>query len=99
MLVTVYPGRIKCMAKNKNGFLVKGSQGFIKDSNPVFYGCSCVAVHKCPASVKNQITHMGNIGMLKMDNAVAICMCGPEIVSPDLFFADFIIPGFVIGYV
>ena len=51
------------------------------------------------ATVKDQVAHMYNIGMLKMHKAVTIGMPRSIIMKAYLFFAVFLAPGICISKV
>src|SRR5258708_20365279 len=85
------------MPEDEKGIIIVMGKGLIQHRDPALYGGAGATVDKSPAAVEHQVSHMGDIGMLEMDNAVAIRMGGAEIGGPDTFGPYLIFPGIAIG--
>ena len=95
--VAGYFFRIKGMTKNKEGIVVKLALNFIQHHDPVVNGSTCTSVDKCPAPVKYQVAHMGNIGVREKDNTVSVGMRRSPVICFYIFLHFFVFPGIAIG--
>ena len=85
------------MAVDVNCFFIEFLYCDVKYVYPTFDVCTGATVNEWMASVKNEITHVNDVGMFKMNDAVAVRVTGAMVCETDIFAVEFLVRGAAAG--
>src|SRR5690606_21788182 len=77
------------MSENKQGIIIKCVHCFLQNDNPVGDIRTSRFIDKWKTTVENQIAHMSNICVFKMNDSITVGMCRSEIMCFNNFIAQF----------